>query len=177
MCSMWRFIVESHSRRDLLSLGVIVIGQYRLLMAEMEARRRCHCLLLVSCGRRHLETDCSDILMRTGGWCTTDVRRLCRRGTKQPSTNCHSWLGVCVCRDINRWGAVTLGENTCCSRNPTCFDFGVGVRACVMGGGFGAVRILFVMVQRPPVPPPSLSLSTRLPLSVSAHWGLCKSLT
>lgn len=36
MCSMWRFIVETHSGRDLLSLGVIGY-QYRLLMAEMKA--------------------------------------------------------------------------------------------------------------------------------------------
>lgn len=64
-------------------------------------------------------------------------------------------------------GSLRLRENTCCSRNPTCFDFGVGVRACVMGGGFGAVRILFVMVRQPPNTPHPHPPCPSLPSSLS----------
>lgn len=83
---------------------------------------------------------------------------------------------------------VTLPEGgTCCSGNPSCFGFEVGVQVCAMGEGFGAVRILFVMVQQqqpssqprpfPPSTSPHPAPSLLVLLTGVYVKALCKTIT
>lgn len=67
---------------------------------------------------------------------------------------------VCVCiPNVDQRGGPIVSRKTHVARESLYVVVVWGAHACVVGGGFGAVRIPFVMVQQTPSLPIQLSLS------------------